>query len=173
VKALQGISPQGITVIRSLEDDLLISYERMGIAQVNKFLAQWLAVWTIGSVVLSFSEKSPLFMLVFCWVVEFLVAWLLLYSLFCKKLFHVDGKVLSVKSKLLGFEWSNAFDLQSITKFVQVTNLGKNRKKIQTWGLEIDCNGRTTLLRMQSCEASHWLGRNLAHWVGVEYVEAE
>jgi hypothetical protein len=175
-------TPPGFTVVPSGGDDLIIHHLRGGMGCMNIFLVVWLAGWSVGCVFLlrqylnggKMDDGAPIPLWFVCafWVSEVVVACLLIYLLFCKKSFRADAVCLSVDTVVLGFKRSKTIPRKSIKRFLQVKDGGEGDDSFPSWGLKVEAEKKTTLLFRQPFEKSRWLGRILAKWARVDFIEA-
>ena len=58
-----------------------------------------------------------------------------------------------------------------IKTFIQIKDGGEGDDSFPSWGLEVEEKKKNSLISQQPYESSHWLGRFLARWAGVEFIE--
>lgn len=177
-------APKGFRVVANGAGFLEIEYQRSGMKAMNGFLLVWLSIWTIGCVFLLRSylngglmdDGSPIpwwFVTIF-WSAELLVAWILIYSLFCRKVFKVDYDTLSMDINVLGLRWGKRIGIREIIELQQVKDGGQGKDSFPSWGLrvvgEVDQDTKTfKLISRQPHSRSIWLGDVLSDHLGVHF----
>ncbi len=176
--------PKGFNVIAAGGGFLHIGYRRSGMKAMNGFLVLWLSFWSIGCVLLLRSYLNggvmddgspiPLWFVSVFWGAEILVACVLLYSLFCRKVFKVDYDSLSMEVSVLGFRWSKGMRINEILELQQVKDGGQGEDSFPSWGLrvigEVNQDTKTfKLISRQPRSRSIWLGNVLADQLGVRF----
>jgi hypothetical protein len=175
-------TPRGFTVIPLGKDALIIHHKRTGMGCMNIFEIVWLTGWGVWCVFLlqrylnggTLDDGKPIapWIVLFCWVGELIVAYHFIYWLFCKRSFLIEAACLTMETDVLGFKQRANISKGSIKRIVQVKDGGEGDDSFPSWGLKIEGDRETTLIYRQSYEKSHWLGRALAKWAQVDFVEA-
>jgi hypothetical protein len=175
-------TPRGFTVIPLGKDALIIHHKRTGMGCMNIFTIVWLPVWGIWCVVLlqrylnggrlGNVDPIPLWLVLLVWVGELVVAYHFTYWLFCKQSFRIEAACLTMETDVLGFAQRANIPKGSIKRIVQVKDGGEGDDSFASWGLKVEGDRVTTLIYRQPYEKSHWLGRVLAKWAQVDFVEA-
>lgn len=144
----------------------------MGVGCLTAFLVIWLTIWTLGCVLLlrkylnagtmEDGDPIPLWFVLAFWAGEVLAFCLLTYLLFCSTVFRVDRDSLVMETNVLGLQWRKAIPKESVRRFIQVRDGGKDEDSFPSWGLEVEGDRTIALIYRQPYEKSHWLGRILA-----------
>jgi hypothetical protein len=173
--------PPGFTILSSGGDEIHIHHTRGGMGCLNIFLIVWLAGWTAACAFLLHQylhdgkmddgTPMPLWFPSIFWAGEVFVACLLIYLLFCKKSFRTDVAHLTVETDVLGFRRRKTIPRNAIQRFLQVKDGGVGDDSFPSWGLKVEADKKTTLLFRQPYEKSLWLGRVLAKWANVDFIE--
>ena len=169
-------------MVRSGGDKFIIHHIRGGMRRMNVFLIAWLVGWGFACVDLlrqylhggkmDDGGPTPLWIVSAFWAGEVVVACFLTYLLFSRKTFRTDAAYLSVDTDVLGFRRRKTIPKKTIKRFVQVKDGGDGDDSFPSWGLKSEGDNKTTLLFRQPYEKSHWLGRVLAEWAQVDFIEA-
>lgn len=176
---VREVAPRGFTLIPLDQGTCVIRHRRTGMGCMNAFLVVWLTGWVCFCVFLvrqfldGNTMQVPLWGVLVFWGGAIVVFGLLLYVLFCRTSFRLDRDQLAVEVNILGLKWRQFIPKNSIKRFVQIKDGGDGyNDSFPSWALKVEAARKTTLLRRQPFEKSHWLGQFLARWAGVQFVEA-
>ena len=176
--------PEGFKVNSFSSGFFEVEYRRSGMKALNGFLIVWLSFWTIGCVFLLRSYLNgglmddgapmPFWFVALFWGAEFLVASILIYSLFCRKLFKIDYESLSMDINVLGLHRRKSMRIRDIIELQQVKDGGEGKDSFPSWGLkvigEVDQDTKTfNLIGRQPRSRSLWLGSVLADQLKVPF----
>ena len=106
--------PQGFKLNYKSKDFFMIEYERTEMIAMNFFLGVWLLGWTTGCISLifiSYLDKEFIdfrFILIMS-LVDVIALLCFLYSVFCKKSFQLNEKILVIKTKVLYYKTTKLF----------------------------------------------------------------
>ena len=174
--------PAGFVVGRDRFGDTVIHYRRTGMIAMNIFLTVWLTGWTFGCIFLlkqylngslaNDGKPMPLWFVSVFWIAEIGVAGMWLNMLFGKKSFHLSQSSLVRNTEIFGFRRSRTIARNSIKSFRQIKDGGEDEDSFPSWGLKIIADKKISLIGRQQYDKSHWLGKFLADWADVDFIEA-
>ena len=121
-------------------------------------------------------SQLPFWLVAIFWAAELIVIWLLMYSLFCRKVFTVDYDSLYMNVSVLGLRWSDNMQISQVIELRQIQDGGQGKDSFPSWGLniigEIDEDIKTIkLISRQPHSRSIWLGSVLASRLGVPFIK--
>ena len=173
--------PNGFTILESTPDACIIHHQRRGMGCINTFLGIWLTIWTIAGIYLVYGflcgrrtnegNLSALWGIAIFWASDVAVACLLAYLLFCQKIFRMEADTLKIETTVLRAHWQQTVPRQSIRRLVQVKDGGNDDDSFSSWGLQMEAPRGLKILSRLPYDHSHWLGKVLANWAGVEFLE--
>jgi hypothetical protein len=175
--------PPGFTIEQTSQHTMTIHHQRSGMAAMNIFLMVWLSFWTIGCIGLLYlfilqlngqlpenSDPVPPIIVFGFWAADIIVSYLLIYSIFCEKTFHLNYTDITIQTKLLRWQWQKIIPKTSIQQFTQIQDGGRGRDSFPSWGLKLEGKTPTMLIFRQPYEKSYWLGQVLADWAKVPFI---
>jgi hypothetical protein len=154
---------------------------------LNGFLIVWLLGWSVACAfllrsyltggVMDDGEPIPIWFVGLFWGAELLVACILLYSLFCRKVFKVDYSSLSMDVNVLWLHWQKSMRINEVIELQQVKDGGEGKDSFPSWGLKVigEVNQDTKtfkLISRQPHSRSVWLGNVLAEHLGVPFKQS-
>ena len=179
--------PKGFKVNSFSRGFFEVEYRRSGMKALNGFLILWLSIWTIACVfllrsyldggVMDDGAPTSIWFVAIFWGAEILVASILLYSLFCRKVFKVDHESLSMDINVLGLHWRKSMRISEIIELQQVKDGGEGKDSFPSWGLmvvgEVDQDTKTIkLISRQPHSRSVWFGSVLADQLEVPFKQS-
>lgn len=176
-------APAGLLMVPAGGGAVVIHHRRTGMKSMLVFLSLWLTGWTAACIFLAhiylnggkLDNGTPMpiwFVLVF-WASDIFVLGLLVYLLFARKSYRLDGDSLTVEVNLLGYRRVRAVPRQDLRRLVQIQDGGKGEDSFPSWGLRAETTGKPLVLVFrQPHEISHWLGQVLAQWAEVDFIPA-
>jgi hypothetical protein len=174
--------PDGFTEDVHRYDGVVIHHRHTGMGCMNVFCAVWLAIWTIGCVFLlrayltgapsDDGSTIPLWLVVVFWGFELIAGTIIVRLLFGKETFHLRDEALVIEQTVLGCRSSKTVVRRSIRELVQVKDGGEDEDSFPSWGLKLKGDTDVSLITRQPYPKSRWLGRRIARWAEVTFVEA-
>lgn len=176
-------APDGFLMVTADGGAVVIHHRRTGMKGMLVFLCLWLAGWTAACIFLAHAYANgkmdngtpmPIWFVLVFWASDIFVLGLLLYLLFARKAYRLDGDGLTVEVTLLGYRRVRAVSRQDLRRIVQIQDGGRGEDSFPSWGLRAETTGKPlTLVFRQPYEISHWLGQVLAQWAEVDFIPVE